>query len=225
MFDTSKLLEILLFMPGFLFSLSFHEAAHGYVANLKGDPTAKLAGRVTLNPVPHMDILGTLILPILGLLYGGFLFGWGKPVPVNYRNLKHLKHDAMWIALAGPASNIFLAVIFAFVFLQFDKFVPTLAEHMNPYSVKLIEEALLQILMLNLALCFFNLIPIEPLDGSKILFGLLPNPYGAQVDRFTSRYGTMILLILIFTGAIGFVLKPILLLCLHVLLDVIPGWF
>jgi Zn-dependent protease len=187
-----KILQIILFMPGFLFSLSFHEAAHGFVANLKGDATAKQAGRVTLNPVPHIDILGTLILPIMGLWYGGLLFGWGKPVPVNYRNLKNVKKDAFWISLAGPISNLFLAFVFAIVVRLYVNSEDHLAGLLPPESIHILGQTLVSIVMLNLALCFFNLIPIEPLDGAKILFGLLPNPIGAQIENFTARYGFII---------------------------------
>jgi Zn-dependent protease len=203
-----KILEVLLFMPGFLFSLSFHEAAHGYVAHLRGDDTAMRAGRVTLNPIPHTDIIGTLVLPIFGLLFGGFLFGWGKPVPVDYRNLKNLKKDAMWVALAGPTSNFILAFAFAGVIHLYIHFLPDLLHYVRQYPLLMILEALKNILILNLALCFFNLIPIEPLDGGKILFGILPTRIGYKVEQFTARYGMIILLILIFTGALRFILWP-----------------
>src|SRR3989344_1161029 len=121
-----KILEVLLFMPGFLFSLSCHEAAHAYVASKFGDPTAKNLGRVSLSPVPHIDVLGTLILPIFGLLFGGFLFGWGKPVPVDYRNLKNVRRDGMWIAIAGPATNFILAILFALVIHAYVYFLPSM---------------------------------------------------------------------------------------------------
>lgn len=208
MITTQKILEVLLFMPGFLFSLSFHEAAHGYVANLKGDSTAKLAGRVTLNPLPHMDFIGTLLLPIFGMLFGGFLFGWGIPVPVNYRNLKNLKKDAMWIALAGPVSNFVLAFIFSLVIRAYVYAFPYLAGNGHEYALGMIGEALKNIFVLNLALCFFNLIPVEPLDGGKILFGILPNEAAFKMERFTSRYGVIILLVLIFTGLLRYILWP-----------------
>lgn len=209
MITTQKILEVLLFMPGFLFSLSFHEAAHGYVANLKGDSTAKLAGRVTLNPLPHMDFIGTLLLPIFGMLFGGFLFGWGIPVPVNYRNLKNLKKDAMWIAAAGPISNLVLAFGFSLLIRGYFIVAPALALSTGKiYAIEMIGKALQDVFVLNLALCFFNLIPIEPLDGGKILFGILPTKMGWVVERFTARYGYLILLVLIFTGTLRYILWP-----------------
>ena len=197
-------------MPGFLFSLSFHEAAHGYVANKFGDPTAKMMGRVTLNPVPHTDILGTLILPISGLLFGGFLFGWGKPVPVNYRNLKNVKRDALWISAAGPLSNLILVFCFAGVINAFRAAVPTLAEHFTPFVLQKIYGALIQVFALNVALCIFNLIPIQPLDGSKILFGILPTHLGVKVDQFTTRYGMIILIALMLFGVLPYLIMPFL---------------
>lgn len=204
-----KLIQLILFMPGFLFSLSCHEAAHAYVANRFGDPTAKNMGRVSLSPVPHTDILGTLILPIFGLLFGGFLFGWGKPVPVDYRNLKNVKRDGLWISAAGPASNMILAVVFAMAIHLYVFLIPRLlGGFVSQSALLLILEALKNILILNLALCFFNLIPIQPLDGGKILFGILPDQWAYSVDRFTTRWGMVILLVLIFTGLLRYVLWP-----------------
>ncbi len=203
-----KIMQVILFMPGFLFSLAFHEAAHGYMANKFGDPTAKLAGRVTLNPVPHMDILGTLILPIIGI-FTGFFFGWGIPVPVDYRNLKNPRRDGMWISLAGPVSNLILAVIISLIIRVYDNYVDLLVGGLfTPFKAQMIADTLLQYLFLNLGLCLFNLIPIEPLDGGKILFGILPRHIGIRVDQFFSRYGMIILLILYFTRLLSVILLP-----------------
>lgn len=204
----ATLLQIVIFMPGFLFSLSFHEAAHGYVAYKFGDPTAKNLGRVTVNPIPHTDILGTIILPIFGLMVG-FLFGWGKPVPVDYRNLKNFKTDGLWIAAAGPASNLILAFAFAGCIYLFNALAPQFVD--RPFSIfqlQIIGSALKQYLYLNLALCFFNLIPVQPLDGGKILYGILPKGIDNKVDEFASRFGMVILLVLIFTGGLRWILWP-----------------
>lgn len=204
-----KILEVLLFMPGFLFSLSCHEAAHAYVAYKFGDSTAKSRGRVSLSPIPHIDILGTLILPIFGLLFGGFLFGWGKPVPVDYRNLKNIRHDGMWISLAGPATNFILAIIFALIIHMYVYFLPAMFGGIfSEYSLLKILDALKTVLVLNLALCFFNLIPIHPLDGGKIIFGLLPRQIAYRFDAFISRWGVIILLVLIFSGGFRYLLWP-----------------
>lgn len=204
-----KILEVLLFMPGFLFSLSCHEAAHAYVADKFGDSTAKSRGRVSLSPIPHIDVLGTLILPIFGLLFGGFLFGWGKPVPVDYRNLKNARRDGMWISLAGPATNFVLAILFAFVIHAYVYFLPSMMGGVfSEYSLAQVLEALKTVLVLNLALCFFNLIPIHPLDGGKIVFGLLPRDIALRFDSFISRWGVIILLVLIFSGLLRVLLWP-----------------
>lgn len=204
----TKILEIILFMPGFLFSLSFHEAAHGLVAYKLGDPTAKSLGRVTLNPVPHIDVIGTLVLPIFGL-FSGFLFGWGKPVPVDYRNFKDFKRAGMWVALAGPVSNFILAIAFSLVIRAW----LASADHIiggvfDVNAFKMILSALVNYVFLNLALCFFNLIPIQPLDGSKILFGILPWELATKVDHFSSRYGMLILVLLFVSGALRLIMWP-----------------
>ena len=197
--ETSKLISFILFFPGFLFSLSFHEAAHGWVASKFGDNTAKAMGRVTLNPLPHIDILGTVVLPALGFFIGGFIIGWGKPVPVDYRNLKNWKKDGLFIAAAGPLSNFLLALILAGVLHVIAFFKPEWMLPLN-YNGFTIIGAIVQIFYLNLALLFFNLIPIHPLDGGKVMFGLLPQPWASKFDAFVGQYGTLILLMLFFTG-------------------------
>jgi len=200
MFDTSKLIDFALFFPGFLFSLSCHEAAHGWVANKLGDPTAKTMGRVTVNPLPHMDPVGTLLLPTLGFFMGGFIIGWGVPVPVDYRNLKNWKRDGMLVALAGPVSNLLIAISIA-IALHFlsqmrpDYFMPDI--NYNGFTIM---SGIVQIFYLNLALTFFNLIPVHPLDGGKILYGMLPRPFADQFEAFINRYGIYILLALFITG-------------------------
>jgi len=203
-----KIIQVCIFMPGFLLSLSCHEAAHAYVAYRFGDPTAKNLGRASLNPIPHIDILGTLIFPIVGMFIG-FLFGWGKPVPVDYRNLKNVKRDAMWIAAAGPISNMIFAFILAVIFRAFIYIVGdmSVSETMMT-ALSFVAIALRQYLYLNLALCIFNLIPIYPLDGGKILYGILPINIADKVDCFTMKYGMIILLVLIFTKAIHWILWP-----------------
>lgn len=204
----AKIIEVILFMPGFLFSLSCHEAAHAYAAYKLGDPTAKNLGRVSLSPIPHIDVLGTLILPILGI-FSGFLFGWGKPVPVDYRNLKNYKHDGLWISLAGPASNFILAFVFAGLVHLYIVSIDFFAGKVISMQVAtLFGRALVNYMYLNLALCFFNLIPVQPLDGSKILFGILPLKTAQTIDHFSTRYGMLILLILILSGALPYIVWP-----------------
>jgi Zn-dependent protease len=153
----------------FLFSLCFHEFAHGWMAKRKGDNTADVMGRLTLNPFAHADVLGTFILPAFAIFGGGILFGWAKPVPVNSRNLKNPVNDMFWIALAGPASNIILATIglFSLVFLQlFFSFVTWI----NVATV-----FLQAFIFLNLFLAVFNMLPFHPLDGGKVMARFLPD--------------------------------------------------
>lgn len=204
----TKLIHILLFMPGFLLSLAVHESAHGYVAFLFGDNTAKKLGRITLNPFPHMTLVGTVILPIIGL-FNGFLFGWGKPVPVDYKKLKNAKRDAMFIAAAGPASNLVLAVLFASVIhLYIPNVIHLVPDYLTVDQARLLMTLLFQFLFLNLALCIFNLIPIGPLDGNKIVYGLLPRPLANKFERISGALGFFILIALVFSGGLYYVIMP-----------------
>lgn len=205
--DVSKIIPFLLFYPGLLFSFSFHESAHGWVANKLGDDTAKRLGRITLNPLPHMSFLGTFLLPILGFFTAGFVIGWGVPVPVDYRNFKSLKRDILLVALAGPVSNLFLALILAGLLHGLAFFFPAwLDPHLNTDGVIFVE-AVVQIFILNLALAFFNLIPIHPLDGGKVMYGLLPQALAQSFDRFMARYGFLLLLIFLASGAFRFLVE------------------
>ncbi len=170
-----------------LFSVVVHEVSHGLMALELGDHTARLAGRLTLNPLKHIDPIGSVALPlILALIPGGVVFGWAKPVPYNPYNLKDPKKGGALIALAGPASNIALASVFAIVYRFGGGFGG-------------IEPLLASIIIINLALALFNLIPIPPLDGSKIIFWLLPRGT-ERYQAFLERYGFIILLVLIFSG-------------------------
>lgn len=151
-----------------------------------------------------MDLIGTVLLPAVGFFLGGFIIGWGNPVPVDYRNLKNWKKDGMFIALAGPVGNLVLAALFSIVFHVILKWAPQVHEiffiQPNIYG-----DALMQFFYLNLALTFFNLIPVHPLDGGKIIFGLLPAPYAQKFDLFMLQYGTFVLLILFATGAFRYI--------------------
>jgi Zn-dependent protease len=169
-------------------SVVIHEVSHGYTANALGDPTAKYAGRLTLNPIRHLDLFGSVILPVLTYMVGGFIFGWAKPVPYNPYNLKNQKWGPGLVGLAGPLSNIFVAVIFGLL-VRFGA------------SAGLAGSAFLElavlIVFINLILAVFNLVPIPPLDGSKVLFAFLPYSWH-HVEIFLERYGLLILLIFIF---------------------------
>lgn len=177
------------------FSIIVHEVSHGYVALIKGDPTAKYSGRLTLNPLPHIDIFGTIILPILlVIMHAGIIFGWAKPVPINPYNLRNPKKDMIWIGAAGPASNFGIAIGLSILFRA-------------GLGHTFIGQFLVYAIAINILLAIFNLIPIPPLDGSRILEGVLP--YEAQMSyKRIEPFGFLIifpLLIILFP----FVLLPI----------------
>lgn len=165
------------FVP-FLFALCFHEFAHGLVAKWKGDDTADRAGRLSLNPLVHADPVGTFILPISALVFGfPFFFGWAKPVPVNSRNLKHPRWDMFWIALAGPASNIFLALVSTVVLgLVF-------ALSRSGSTSDAVIELLKVFIQLNMFLAIFNLLPVHPLDGGKVIEPFLPIRWNMWLEQ------------------------------------------
>lgn len=190
------------FVP-FLFALSFHEFAHGWVAKKKGDNTADQMGRLTLNPFAHADMLGTFILPLMGLISGMAMFGWAKPVPVDSRNLRNPKEDMFWIALAGPLSNLLLAFIGCVLFTLLDRFYPAEGGPAAYFSGETLGSFLFVFIFINMLLCLFNLIPLHPLDGGKIIERFLPHTW----NRFLEEHqGTLnILLILAFvTGGFSF---------------------
>lgn len=189
----NQLYEYLIIAPPILMALTFHEYAHGLIAFKLGDPTAKQAGRLTLNPLVHLDFLGTAMLFIAHI-------GWAKPVPVNPMFFKNPKRDLLWVSLAGPGSNLLLAFIFGIGcrLLGVEGF-----RYINPGALGIIEFMLAFGVVINIVLAVFNLLPIPPLDGSKILLGLVPQKYEHQLMPFM-RYGPTILIALI---AIGFLTK------------------
>src|ERR1700736_2911892 len=172
-----------------LVAITFHEAAHGFAAHLLGDDTAWRLGRVSFNPLKHIDPVGTILLPgILRLVHSPFLFGYAKPVPVNFRALRNLRRDMVLVAAAGPAMNIALAVVAALLFHLVGYLPPTLA----PW----VTENLKNGLIINVVLAVFNLFPIPPLDGGRILVGILPKAMAASVARL-EPYGLVILISLL----------------------------
>ena len=178
-----------------LFSLTVHEMAHALTADWFGDPTARRLGRISLNPAVHIDPVGTIMLPLLGLVAGGFVFGWAKPVPVNPANLKNHRQDFLVIAAAGPASNILMAVAAS----QLLGLVPggLGASEGIPGALATFGFAMVQ---LNLLLAVFNMLPIPPLDGGNVLAGILPESVAASYDRLVRPYGFVILIVLMATG-------------------------
>src|SRR3990167_9211290 len=185
----------LAFITGLVSAITIHEFAHAYVAWRLGDPTAKLAGRLTLNPASHLDPLGTLALLIVGI-------GWGKPTPFDPFNLRNIKRDSALISVAGAASNFILAFLLYVPYLLF-YFTGNLS-----LTINAVYQVISIIIWLNLILGVFNLIPVHPLDGFKVLAGLLPRDWYYDFIQ-TERYGIFILLFLLITGAVGRILFPI----------------
>lgn len=190
-----------------LFGITLHEAAHGYVARMFGDPTAWQAGRVSLNPVRHIDFIGTIVVPLVLLfstkLLGGagLLFGWAKPVPVDWSRLRRPKRDMLWVALAGPGSNLVMAIIWA-VGLRI------LAET-GAASTDFWVQMTIAGIQVNLVLMALNLVPLPPLDGGRIVFSLLPQRMAWQYSKI-EPYGLVILIILMLTGVLWVMLQPLL---------------
>ena len=185
-----------------ILAITLHEAAHGYAARHFGDPTAWMQGRITLNPLKHIDPVGTVALPLVLFAIGSpFVFGWAKPVPVNFGNLRNPKRDMLWVAAAGPAANLAMALFWGAV-LKLAWLLP-----LNYFSVPMAEMAKFGILA-NVVLMVLNLFPLPPLDGGRIAVSLLPHRAAwkfAQIERF----GFPILLVLLFTGILGKILQPI----------------
>ncbi|NDV21548.1 site-2 protease family protein [Desulfovibrio sp. JC022] len=201
MFDIANTIkEISILALPFLLAITCHEAAHGFAAYLLGDPTAKQAGRLTLNPLKHLDPMGTLALVLTRMI------GWAKPVPVNPMYFKNPQRDMMIVALAGPAANMTLAVMFAIVV----KVILSLNMNgLSPLMLKVLEPSVMIAnagVIINLALCFFNLLPIPPLDGSKILAGFLPREAAFKFMSF--RYGFVIVIVLAMLGLLGRIISP-----------------
>lgn len=190
-----------------ILGITLHEAAHGYVAYKLGDNTAKILGRLTLNPIPHIDLIGTVVIPIATFMFSGFIFGYAKPVPINSRKLKKINRDYALIALAGPLANLFMALIWACLFkaytLYFNQPTP------SNYAYFFIAMAYYGILI-NLILMIINLIPIPPLDGSKVLAYYLPNKIRYYYN-LAEPWGILVLLVFLLIGGFQYLILPLIL--------------
>jgi Zn-dependent protease len=192
------------FVP-FVMAVVFHEYAHGFIAHRWGDPTAKDAGRLTLNPVPHMDLLGTVIFPVINMVSGmNILFGWAKPVPINPNRFKKYRPGLFWVSLAGPGMNFFLALFSAVLLCSILAWVPE-----TFYLHEPLREMAKVSITLNFALGIFNLVPLPPLDGSKIVEVFLPFEAARKYEAL-SQYSFFILIALLWTGALQILSGPIL---------------
>jgi len=187
-----------------VFAVVLHEVAHGWVADRLGDNTARFMGRLTLNPIKHIDPLGTVLIPLLLIVSGSpFLFGYAKPVPIDARKLNNPKRDMIWVAAAGPLTNLLLALLSALIL--------SIAVHM-PGSMRWMAEPLAYMcqasIIINVVLFIFNLLPLPPLDGGRVAVGLLPGPLAYRLARL-EPYGFLIIVALLFFGILGKVIGPL----------------
>ena len=197
-----------------LFAITLHEVAHGWVARLFGDHTAEMMGRLSLNPIKHVDPIGTIVVPVVLLALGGFLFGWAKPVPVNFSNLRHPKRDMAIVAAAGPAANLAMALAWALLL----KLSTLVTAHSGAVvGFRYMAEAGI---MINAVLMVLNLLPLPPLDGGRVMAGLLPTRAAIAYSRI-EPYGMLILVALMASGALGRILYGPLMLVVHLIYSVV----
>jgi len=183
-----------------IFAITVHEAAHGYAAKYFGDLTAYNQNRISLNPLRHIDPIGTILLPALTVLLGGVLFGWAKPVPVNFMNLHHPKKDMLWVAAAGPFSNLIMAIFWTILYGKSAYFPESMSLFIQQMGIAGIN--------INLTLMVLNLIPLPPLDGGRIAVSLLPNHLAYKYEQ-VERYGFLILIILLMTHILDLIIFPL----------------
>jgi Zn-dependent protease len=195
--------QIFLVFVVLLFSLTVHEAAHAWSADRLGDPTARVLGRVSLNPLVHIDPIGTLLFPLLAMFANVPVIGWAKPVPVNVQKLRHTRRDYVLVAAAGPASNLTLAVIAALIL----KLIPVSPMTLGQANITVPIASMLAVaLRLNVLLAIFNMIPIPPLDGGNVIGGLLPRPLAQRFDALIRPYGFILLYALMLTRGLDYLI-------------------
>jgi Zn-dependent protease len=195
--------KIIIYAIPVIFAITVHEVAHGWVASKLGDQTARLMGRLTLNPLKHIDPVGTVIVPIVMLTFTPFLLGWAKPVPVDWRNLRRPRRDMAWVAVAGPAANLLMLIIW----VVFAKLILVSGLGNSESALPFIAMSLAGI-FINIILMVLNLIPVPPLDGSRVVSSLLP-PRTAILYNRLEPFGLIILLVLLFTGVLGDLFMPL----------------
>lgn len=201
--DFTLVQKIIIYSIPVIFAITVHEVAHGWVASKLGDQTARLMGRLTLNPFKHIDPVGTIIVPIVMLMFTPFLLGWAKPVPVDWRNLRRPRRDMAWVAIAGPAANLLMLLFW----ILFAKMILLTGPDNSDSAMPFIAMALAGI-FINIILMVLNLIPVPPLDGSRIVSSLLP-PRAAIIYNRLEPYGLIIVLVLLVTGVLGDLFMPV----------------
>jgi Zn-dependent protease len=211
--ELSTVQRIAVWILPVLFAITLHEVSHGWMARSLGDPTAMMLGRLTLNPIKHIDPVGTVLVPGVLLLIGGFIFGWAKPVPVTWDNLKHPKRDMAFVALAGPTSNLLMAIGWGLSV----RLGLLLYANWSWAAKPLIYMGVAGI-FINLVLMVLNLLPLPPLEGGRVLSGVLPGPWAWRLERI-EPYGLLILLALLATGLLAKILWPIISALLSLMAD------
>jgi len=200
--DLSTMQRVAVWALPVLFAITVHEVAHGWVALRLGDKTAMMLGRLTLNPIKHIDPVGTVLLPLIMLMIGGFIFGWAKPVPVTWENLKHPKRDMALVAIAGPFANLVMMAIWALIMKL---------GYLIMSSAIWIAQPLIYMgsagVFINIVLMVLNLLPLPPLDGSRVVSSFLPGPVAWKFNRL-ENYGFLILVLLLATGVLGQIIGP-----------------